>query len=75
MIYPYNNSTQTRWDKGELQVQLNMPNNPRPIGFCDGNPEDIAELHAIAASEGADDVRIHKKNLKSGRQIWTLGGP
>ena len=38
MIHPYDDSTQTRWDRGEFKVQLNQPNNPRPIGFCDGSP-------------------------------------
>lgn len=74
MIYPYDNATQTRWDRGELQVQLNVPNNPRPMGFCDGSSADVAELVLIAEAEGADDVKIHKKHLKSGREIWTLGG-
>ena len=75
MIYPYDNATQTRWNRGELKVQLSLPNDPRPMGFCDGCPEDIAELHAIAEAEGADDVKIHKQLLKSGREVWTLGGP
>jgi len=44
------------------------------MGFCDGSPEDVAELLAIAEAEGSDDVRIQKKQLKSGREIWTLGG-
>ena len=74
MIHPYNNATQPRWDRGEFKVQLNLPNNPRPMGFCDGSPEDVAELLAIAEAEGADDVRIQRKRLKSGREIWTLGG-
>ncbi len=74
MIYPYDNSTQTRWDRGELKVQINHPNNPRPIGFCDGNPEDVTELLSIAESEGVDDVKILKKVLKTGREIWTMGG-
>jgi hypothetical protein len=74
MIHPFDNSTQTRWDRGEFKVQLNQSNNPRPIGFCDGSPEDLAELLAIAEAEGADDVKIHKKILKTGREIWTLGG-
>lgn len=74
MIYPYDNATQTRWDKGGFQVQLNMQNNPKPIGFCDGSAEDIAELLAIAEAEGADDATINKKRLKSGREVWTLGG-
>ena len=75
MIHPYDNASQTRWDRGEFKVQLNLPNNSRPMGFCDGSPEDEAELRSIAESEGADDVTIDKKHLKSGREIWTLGVP
>ena len=74
LIHPYDNSTQTRWDSGEFKVQLSQPNNPRPIGFCDGSTEDVAELHFIAEAEGVDEVKIHKKILKTGREIWTLGG-
>jgi len=74
MIYPYDNTTQTRWDRGELKVQLNMPENPRPLGFCDGTADDLTELRALAEAEGADEFAIHKKVLKSGREIWTLGG-
>lgn len=74
MIHPYNNATQTRWNRGEFKVQLNLPNDPRPMGFCDGSPEDVAKLLSIAEAEGADNVNIHKKRLKSGREIWTLGG-
>jgi hypothetical protein len=73
MIYPYDNATQTRWNRGELQVQLMLPNNSRPMGFCDGSPEDVAELLAIAEAEGAESAEIHKKLLKSGREVWTLG--
>ena len=75
MIYPYDNATQTRWDRGELQVQLNSHGNARPLGFCDGTPADLAELHAMAESEGAEQVAVQKKVLKSGREIWTLGAP
>ena len=75
MIHPYNNATQTLWNRGELQAQLNLPHQPRPMGFCDGSDEDIAELLSIAESEGAENPVIHKKRLKSGREIWTLGGP
>ena len=74
MIRTYNNETQTRWDRGELQVQLVQPNNPRPIGFCDGTEADMAELRSIAEDEGAEEFLIHKKVLKTGREIWTLGG-
>ena len=73
MIHPYDNGTQTRWDRGEFKVQLNLVNNSRPMGFCDGTAEDIAELTAIAEAEGADGMQIQKKILKSGREIWTLG--
>ena len=74
MIHPYSNQTQTRWDHGEFKVQLLVPNNTRPMGFCDGTPEDLAELASIAEAEGAS-VTIAKKVLKTGREIWTLGGP
>jgi hypothetical protein len=75
MIYPYENATQTRWDHGEFKVQLNLVNNPRPVGYCDGTDQDLAELRARSEAEGADDMSIQKKVLKSGRELWTLGGP
>ena len=48
MIYPHSNETQTSWDRGKYKVQLNLPDNPRPIGFCDGDAADLAELAARA---------------------------
>lgn len=74
MIRPYNNETQTRWDRGELQVQIVQPNIPRPIAFCDGTEADMAELRDIAEAEGADEFIVHRKVLKTGREIWTVGG-
>lgn len=74
MIHPYNNETQTRWDRGQFKVQLTMQGHSRPTGFCDGTPADLAELRAIAEAEGADEIRIDKQVLKSGREIWTLSG-
>ena len=74
MIHFYSNETQTRWDHGEFKVQLLLPNNTRPMGFCDGTRADVAELEAIAEAEGAEGVQITKKVLKTGREIWTLGG-
>ena len=74
MIYTYSNETQTRWDRGEFKVQLVQPNNPRPLGFCDGSDSDTAELRSIAEAEGADDFHVSKRVLKTGREIWTLGG-
>jgi hypothetical protein len=73
MIHPYDNASQTRWDHGEFKVQLNAANSTRPIGFCDGTDADLAELRERSEAEGADEVRIHKKVLKTGREIWTLG--
>ena len=74
MIHPHSNETQTRWDHGDFKVQLNQPNNPRPIGFCDGSAADESQLREMAELEGAEDVRIEKKKLKSGRETWTLYG-
>lgn len=74
MIYRHSNETQTRWDRGGYRVQLNLPDNPRPVGFCDGTDADVSELRALAEAEGADGFRIEKKRLKSGRELWTLYG-
>lgn len=74
MITRYDNASQSRWDKGEFRVQLNVAGTTRPMGFCEGTPEDMAELLAIAESEEAGEVKIEKKLLKTGREIWTLGG-
>ena len=73
MIHPYNNSTQTLWGRGEVKVQLSQPNNPRPIGYSDGNEADEAELQSIAEQEGAE-FQVEKRILKTGREIWTLSG-
>ncbi len=74
MIHYYNNETQTRWDRGEFKVQLRVRDNSRPLGFCDGSNADVAELESIAEAEGAGGLDITKKVLKTGREIWTLGG-
>ena len=73
MIYFYSSETQTRWDRGEFKVQLLVSNNSRPMGFCDGTREDVAEFESIAEAEGANEVRITQKVLKTGRENWTLG--
>lgn len=74
MLHLYSNKAQTRWDRGEFQVQLLPAGSTRPIGFCDGSDEDLAELRAMAEAEGADELAITKKRLKTGREIWTLSG-
>ena len=71
MITMYDNDAQTRWNHGEFQVELRVPNNSRPLGYCDGSEEDEREVYAIAETEGAAVV-IHKKRLKTGREIWTV---
>jgi len=73
MIHPYDNESQTRWDRGDFQVQLVLAGQTRPIGFCDGTESDLAELRARAEAEGADSVNIQRKPLKTGREVWTLG--
>jgi hypothetical protein len=72
MIHKYSNETQTLWNRGQLKVQLMVPTSDRPIGFCDGSDEDIAELEDIAEAEGTDGITIHRKYLKTDREIWTL---
>ncbi len=73
MIHPYDNASQTRWDRGDFKVQLILPETTRPMGFCDGTPEDMAELRAMAEAESTT-VEIEVKVLKTGREIWTLRG-
>jgi hypothetical protein len=73
MIHPYDNRTQTRWNHGEFKVQLMLANTDRPMGFCDGSDEDMAELRALSEAEGAEEFRVKKRVLKTGREIWTLG--
>lgn len=75
MITMYSGESLQRWNRGELKVQLNTPDRSRPLGYCDGTEEDEAELRAIAEEEQVDDLPIHKRVLKTGREIWTLGRP
>ena len=70
-IEPHNNATQTKWERGEFQVMIKSPRVSNPIGFCDGEKADENEIHERAMREGAE-VRIEKKDLKTGRQIWTV---
>lgn len=75
MIHPYNRENIALWDRGTLKVQVRVPNSDRPVAYCDGTDEDLAELIAIAESEGAESTSIHRKVLKTGREIWTMGDP
>lgn len=73
MIHAHNDASQTRWDRGDFKVQLLKPGSSRPVGFCDGSAADLAELKSLAEAEGAEELVLHKKLLKSGREIWTIG--
>lgn len=75
MIHRYNLAQLQRWNRGEHQVRIDVPGSPRPMGYCDGTDEDEAELRSIAEAEGVEDLPIHKRLLKTGRQIWTVGNP
>lgn len=75
MIYPYNNKNLALWDRGDLKVQILVPTSDRPLAYCDGTEEDEAELQSIAESEGTELPTIHRKILKTGREIWTIGEP
>ena len=75
MIHPYSNVTLNQWSRGELQVQILLPASDRPIAYCDGTREDEAELQRIAEGEGTELPTIHRKVLKTGREIWTIGEP
>lgn len=72
MIRRYSDDGLRRWNRGEYQVQLMIPRRERPLGWCDGTPEDEAELRAEAEGEGEAAVEIERRILKTGRQIWTL---
>jgi len=71
MITMHDNESETRWNRGELQVELRLPNTTRPMGYCDGTEQDEHTLQEMAEAEGTVLI-IHKKRLKTGREIWTL---
>jgi hypothetical protein len=74
MIYPYNNANLSKWTRSEIQVQLDIPGRRLPMGWCDGTDEDEAQLRNMAEEEGLEgELKIRKRILKTGRQIWSLG--
>lgn len=73
MIHPYNAATMAQWDRGELKVQILVPTSDRPVAYCDGTEADEAELRDIAEGEGTELPVIHRRVLKTGREIWTIG--
>lgn len=70
-IIPHSNESQTKWDHGEFQVMVKSPTVSQPIGFCDGGKVAEDAIHQMAMREGAE-VKIDKKVLKTGREIWTV---
>lgn len=75
MIHPYSHENLSLWKRDVHQVQLDLPGRQLPMGWCDGTEEDEEELRAMAREEGVEHLTIHKKLLKTGRQIWTVGDP
>ena len=75
MIHPHNNDTSNRWSHDEFKVQLNVLGQAQPMGYCDGSDEDEQVLRSQAEDEGVEDLRIDKKRLKLGREVWTIGQP
>jgi len=74
VVHRYTFELERRWNRGELQVRLERPGMTRPLGYCDGTPEDEEALQAIGREEGLDeDMPISKRILKTGRQVWTIG--
>lgn len=73
MIHPYSPSTLRRWTRGEFTVQVLVPGSTRAVAYCDGTDEDVRELTDRAESEGAEVATIHRRVLKTGREVWTIG--
>lgn len=73
-IYSHSNETESRWGKGGFKAMICSSTSDRPMGYCDGTQEDEDELIKTAESEGLEDVYMHKKTLKTGREIWTVRG-
>lgn len=75
MITMYSDDAMRKWNRGEFKVQLDVPNRQRPLGYCDGTADDEAELLAMSEGEGEHALEVHKRILKTGREIWTLKTP
>ncbi len=75
MIQKYSQKTLLLWSRGELKVEIRTPMSDRPVAYCDGTDEDLAELAHIAEEEGAEAPEVHRRILKTGREIWTVGSP
>lgn len=75
MIHKFSVKTMHRWSRGAFQVQVMMVGSDRPVAYCDGTDEDLAELLSLAREEGVELGEVHKRTLRTGREIWTMGDP
>lgn len=75
VIHKFSLKTQHRWGRGAFQVQVMIGGGDRPVAYCDGTPEDLEELRSIAQEEGVELGEVHRRVLRSGKEIWTLGAP
>lgn len=75
MIHKFSVQTMHRWGQGKFKVQVVVAGSDRPVAFCDGSDADVEELKSIAQNEGTELATIHKRVLKTGREIWTIGEP
>lgn len=73
MIHKYSMDGVRAWNRGDYKVQIMVPTHDRPIAWCDGTDEDLAELRAIAEEEGTELPTVQRRVLKTGREIWTIG--
>ena len=73
MIVRYDLNALQRWNRGELQVEVRVQGHDRPVAYCDGTEDDVRALEHIAEAEGTELPVIHRRVLKTGRQIWTIG--
>ena len=73
-IHIYSTQYENLWNKGQLAVMIKAQGAERPFGYCDGTQEDADALIAMAEGEGLERVRIERKDLKTGRQVWTILG-
>ena len=73
-IHEYSTAYENLWNKGQFNAMIKASGSERPFGYCDGTDEDADVLIAMAEGEGLEKVRIERKELKTGRQIWTICG-
>lgn len=73
-IYPQNNENDTKWGRGDFGAMIKSMTSDKPLAYCDGSGADEQELLLQAEQEGMAGADIHRKMLKTGREIWTVVG-